>query len=95
MNVPSRRERIAAQLADLKMPGALEALDNVLSGWDGGGTTASEAIERLLAGPDRHAQQSVGGASDAFQPNADDQDTLGVRLQFSAIDLTGADRLAA
>ena len=49
MNVPSRRERIAAQLADLKMPGALEALDSVLSGVDGGGTTASEAIERLLA----------------------------------------------
>ena len=49
MNVPSRRERIAAQLADLKMPGALEALDGVLSGVDGGGTTASEAIERLLA----------------------------------------------
>jgi DNA replication protein DnaC len=46
---PSRRERIAAQLADLKMPGALEALDEVLRGVDGGGTTASEAIERLLA----------------------------------------------
>ena len=49
MNFPSRRERIAAQLADLKMPGALEALDGVLSGVDGAGTTASEAIERLLA----------------------------------------------
>ena len=49
MNVASRRERIAAQLADLKMPGALEALDEVLSGVDGGGITASEAIERLLA----------------------------------------------
>ena len=49
MKQPSRRERIAAQLADLKMPGALEALDEVLRGVDGGGTTASEAIERLLA----------------------------------------------
>ena len=49
MRPPSRRERIAAQLADLKMPGALEALDGVLSGVDGGGTTAAEAIERLLA----------------------------------------------
>ena len=47
----SRRERIAAQLADLKMPGALEALDEVLTGVDGGGTTAAEAIERLLAAP--------------------------------------------
>ena len=49
MKTPSRRERIAAQLADLKMPGALEALDEILAGGDGGGTTAAEAIERLLA----------------------------------------------
>ena len=48
MRAPSRRERIAAQLADLKMPGALEALDEVLAGVEGGGTTAAEAIERLL-----------------------------------------------
>ncbi len=45
----SRRERIAAQIAALKMPGALEALDGVLAGVDGGGTTAAEAIEQLLA----------------------------------------------
>ena len=45
----SRRGRIGAQLADLKMPGALEALDEILSGVDGGGLTAGEAIERLLA----------------------------------------------
>ena len=45
----SRREHIAAQLADLKMPGALEALDEVPTDVDGGGTTAAEAIERLLA----------------------------------------------
>ena len=45
----SRRERIAAQLADLKMPGALEALDEILSGVDGGALTAGEAIERILA----------------------------------------------
>ena len=31
------------------MPGALEALDDVLAGVDGGGTTAAAAIERLLA----------------------------------------------
>ena len=46
---PSRSQRIAAQLADLKMPGALESLDEVLAGVDGGGFTAAEAIERLLA----------------------------------------------
>ena len=44
----SRRDRIRAQLADLKMPGALEAVDDVLTGVDGGGVTASEAIEQLL-----------------------------------------------
>jgi len=44
----SRRDRIRHMLADLKMPGALEALDQVLTGVDGGGVTASEAIENLL-----------------------------------------------
>ncbi|MCG8469836.1 MAG: IS21-like element helper ATPase IstB [Gemmatimonadetes bacterium] len=44
----SRRDTIRAQLADLKMPGALEALDEVLSGVDGGGLTPTEAIETLL-----------------------------------------------
>ena len=48
MKPRSRRERIAAQLAGLKMPGALEALDEVLAGVDGGGFTTGEAIERLL-----------------------------------------------
>ena len=45
---PSRRERIRAQLADLRMPGALEALDSVLSQADGGKLSAPEAIETLL-----------------------------------------------
>ena len=48
MKPRSRRERVAAQRADLKMPGALEALDEVLAGVDGGGFTTGEAIERLL-----------------------------------------------
>jgi len=43
----ARRDRIRAQLADLEMPGALEALDDVLARVDGG-ATASEAIEELL-----------------------------------------------
>ena len=45
----SRRERIAAQFADLKLPGTLEALDDILAGLDGGGATAAEAMEKLLA----------------------------------------------
>jgi DNA replication protein DnaC len=35
-------------LADLKMPGSLEALDSILQGVDGGALTATEAIENLL-----------------------------------------------
>jgi DNA replication protein DnaC len=46
--VPSRRDRIRAQLADLKMPGALEALDAVLAQVDGGNAGAAEAIEMVL-----------------------------------------------
>lgn len=44
----SRRDRIRAQLADLKMPGSLEALDHVLSEIDGAKLGASDAIEALL-----------------------------------------------
>jgi len=44
----SRREQIRAMLADLKLPGSLEAVDDVLSEADGGNLTAAEAIERLL-----------------------------------------------
>ena len=46
---PTRRDRLRAMLADLKMPGALEALDDVLQRLDGGSFTAAEAIEELLA----------------------------------------------
>ena len=44
----SRREVIRSMLADLKMPGALEAIDGVLSKADGGSVTAAEAIQELL-----------------------------------------------
>ena len=44
----SRRDRVRAMLADLKMPGALEAVDGILAQADNGGATASEAIEQLL-----------------------------------------------
>ena len=42
------RDRIRAQLADLKMPGALEAVDDVLAQVDSGVLSPAEAIERLL-----------------------------------------------
>ena len=44
----SRHERISTQLVDLKMPGSLEALDEVIRGVDSGSLTGSEAIEKLL-----------------------------------------------
>src|SRR5690242_9272171 len=45
---PSLRDRLRAELADLKMPGALEALDAILAGLDGGTLDAPAAIEALL-----------------------------------------------
>src|SRR3954471_16976381 len=45
---PSRRDRLRQMLADLRMPGALEALDAILSGVDGATLTALETIEQLL-----------------------------------------------
>jgi DNA replication protein DnaC len=45
----SRRDRLRALLADLKMPGSLEAIDGILSGIDSGALTASEALEELLS----------------------------------------------
>ncbi len=45
---PSLRDRLRGQLADLKMPGALEALDDVLRQLDGGSLSPSGAIEALL-----------------------------------------------
>lgn len=47
--VRSARESIRGMLADLKMPGSLEAVDAILSDIDGGRLAATEAISRLLA----------------------------------------------
>jgi DNA replication protein DnaC len=46
---PSLRDQLRAQLADLKMPGALEALDEILGGLDGGSLRAPAALAALLA----------------------------------------------
>jgi len=46
---PSRRDRLRHMLADLRLPGALEALDAILQGVDGGALTTPEAIEQLLS----------------------------------------------
>ena len=47
--VLSRRDSIRAMLADLKLPGALEAADMILAEADSGELSAAEAIEKLLA----------------------------------------------
>ena len=44
-----RRTRLREMLADLKMPGALEAVDGILAQADSGAVTAGEAIEDLLS----------------------------------------------
>ena len=44
----SLRDGLRQQLADLKMPGALEAIDAILSEVDGGHIGTAEAINRLL-----------------------------------------------
>lgn len=51
MSATARRDHIREMLADLKLPGALEAVDDILAEADNASLTASEAIERLL-----HAQ---------------------------------------
>jgi DNA replication protein DnaC len=48
-STPSRREHIRAMLADLKLPGALEAVDGILAEGDGGTLTPAESIARLLS----------------------------------------------
>jgi DNA replication protein DnaC len=51
MSVATRTQRDAIRdmLADLKMPGSLEAVDGILSEIDGGRVAATDAISRLLA----------------------------------------------
>ena len=43
-----RRDNIREMLADLKLPGALEAVDEILADVDRGSVTTGEALERLL-----------------------------------------------
>ena len=47
--IRSQRDVIRGMLADLKMPGSLEAIDDILAEIDGGRLAATEAIHRLLS----------------------------------------------
>ena len=69
----SRRDRLRQMLADLRMPGALEALDAIFQGVDGAALTAPEAIEQLLGAQDPAAQQSASASRYALQPAAGGQ----------------------
>jgi hypothetical protein len=75
---PSRRDRLRQMLADLRMPGALEALDAILHGVDGATLTAPEAIEQAARRADPAAQQPASGGRDALQPPAGHQTADGV-----------------
>ena len=44
----TRRERIRAKPADLKLPGALEVVDEILARADGGALSVANAFEELL-----------------------------------------------
>ena len=48
MSATARRDHIRERLADRKLPGALEAVDDILAKADNATLTAREAIERLL-----------------------------------------------
>ena len=48
MSAITRRDHIREMLADLKLPGALEAVDEILADVDRGSATAGEALERVL-----------------------------------------------
>ena len=44
----TRRDRIRAKLADLKLPGALEVVDEILARANGGALSVANAVEELL-----------------------------------------------
>lgn len=64
---PSRRDRLRQVHEDLRMSGALEALDAILYGVDGGTLTAPEAVELLTA---RVSCGTIGGSRPRCAPAA-------------------------
>jgi hypothetical protein len=72
-------------LADLKMPGALEAVDGILSKADGGSITAAEAIQELLGAQISLQEQPTAAGSHALLAAARGEDPGGVRLLLPAI----------
>ena len=73
-----RRERLRAMLADLKMPGALEAIDDVLAQVDSGAVTAGRSDRAGAGRADRAAQQPPAAGRDALLQAAGHQDPRAV-----------------
>src|SRR5438132_7745437 len=92
MNATERRDHIRAMLADLRLPGALEAVDEILADVDRGSLHASQAIERLLTAQitlrNNHRLRTAMRSSrlPAIKTAA------AVRLHLSALDPSRADR---
>ena len=94
MKAMSRRDRIAAQLADLKMPGALEALAEVLARVDGGSATAPKRSGSCWRR--RSAlRNSRWLATAIFRATSNIQDRLGQGGTERGADRVRADRLGA
>ena len=87
-----RRDNIREMLADLKLPGALEAVDDILAEVDRGSVTAGEALERLLGAQislrnNRRLQTAMRSSRLAGH-----QDARAVRLCLPALDPARTDR---
>ena len=79
----SLRERLRAQLADLKMPGALEALDEILRRCDSGQVSAADAIEQLLRRAHPAPECAAAPDRDALGATARREDAHGFRFHVS------------
>ncbi len=90
--VRSSRDAIRSMLADLKMPGSLEAVDTILSEIDGGRVAATEAISRMLSAQItlRNNRRLQAAMRSSRLPTVKTLESL--RLLVPAFDQTRADR---
>ncbi|MFO1399174.1 MAG: hypothetical protein U1F48_19120 [Burkholderiales bacterium] len=75
----SQRNAIRGMLADLKMPGALEAVDHILSDVDGGPLGATDAISRLLTAQISLRNNPPAAGGDALLATAGREDARCLR----------------
>jgi hypothetical protein len=82
----SLRDQLGNQLTDLKMPAALEALDDILAGLDGSTLKAPAALEVLFAAQIALYNQHRLDAAMRLSAASSHQVASGLRLLLSAID---------